>query len=113
MEAGDFRRAVTELGEEFERLGMQTHLGLLGQFWRAHLGKERPGTWSIDMVVEWLSLLRIDPFADRYPRDGRTRRMPKVRHSEQPRRTGEHHQGRVRVPKTLTGSVPEILAGPG
>jgi hypothetical protein len=64
----DLKQAVTELGEEFERREMRAHLTRLGQFWRSHLVRvSPPDEWGIGMVIEWLCLLRIGPFAQVYP----------------------------------------------
>jgi hypothetical protein len=63
----DIKDAVTVLGEEFERREMRAHLVQLGKFWRSHMVRhDPPGEWGIGMVIEWLCLLRIGPFAQYY-----------------------------------------------
>ena len=64
---------VEVLGHEFERRGMRVQLEALRLYYLA-LKKQlvAPGdslrvAWSGDMTIEWLSLLRIEPYRHQYP----------------------------------------------
>src|SRR4051794_26945097 len=61
-----FDEAIVQLGQEFRRRGMNSHLRLLREFYRARAARRaaglRRGIWDEDLVIEWLCLLRIKPF---------------------------------------------------
>jgi hypothetical protein len=62
--------AVTELGKEFVRRGMNEHRMQLRRFWsrwKSGDHERRKGEWGWELVVEWLCMLRIQPFEKIYP----------------------------------------------
>ena len=63
----DFRSLVIRLSREFAARDMQRHLESLRHFYKQHLKEPiSPKIWTIDLVVEWLALMQIEPFHRTY-----------------------------------------------
>jgi hypothetical protein len=62
----NLKALVVELGHEFKRRGMTKHAALLRGFYREEFQRDRREGWRVDMVLEWLALLRIGPLASFY-----------------------------------------------
>jgi hypothetical protein len=57
------------LAVEFDRRNMLFHLDSLRSFWADPVGAPNPeAQWTHAMVVEWLALFGVAPFACKYPR---------------------------------------------
>jgi hypothetical protein len=74
MDRQTLLQLVELLGREFEHRGMKNHLENLRVYYvavRAKLdhGRDRAVrvSWTEEMTVEWLALLRVVPYRDRYP----------------------------------------------
>jgi len=53
---------VVRLGHELGRLGLQSHLEHLRDYYRARMRRvKRPPLWDDEMVLGWLRILRIPP----------------------------------------------------
>ena len=69
----NFDAAVTQLGKEFGRRGMRDHLQSLRLFWESWKkggNNNRPARrheWNWENVIQWLCMLRIEPFERVYP----------------------------------------------
>src|SRR3954471_23271745 len=66
MAGFDLKALVVQLGNEFKRRGMTKHAALLRGFYRTEFQRPHRDGWSVDIVLEWLALLRIGPFATIY-----------------------------------------------
>jgi hypothetical protein len=59
----DFDTLIAQLGREFHRRGMASHVQSLRGLWLARRARPRPGPreWTEDFALEWLALLRVPP----------------------------------------------------
>jgi hypothetical protein len=94
MERRDLLELVEILGRELERLGMSRQVETLRLYYLAlvrRLDREHAVdvSWSEERTIDWLGILRLPPYADRYPvRDdafrcpctARTDRAPDLSH---------------------------------
>jgi hypothetical protein len=69
------------LGREFDRRGMRNHVEHLRLYYLAvRAGLHRRGTvqihWSEQMVIDWMGLLRLAPYHDRFELRARGYRCP-------------------------------------
>ena len=74
METRELLNMVRQLGREYRKRGMSTHLPALRVYWLAlqHELTQRQRhqldvSYSEDLVTEWFKLLRLEPFASAYP----------------------------------------------
>ena len=79
----DFIALLVQLGHEFKRRGMRSHVESLRQFYVRVLAPERTlrsmrhSPWGVALVLEWLFTFRIPPFDQRYPQLSGTAICPK------------------------------------
>jgi hypothetical protein len=69
------------LGREFDRRGMRSHVENLRLYYLAvRAGLHRRGTvqihWSEGLLVDWMGLLRLAPYQDRFPARAADYRCP-------------------------------------
>ena len=75
----DLDAAIVQLGQEFRRRGMTSHLQDLRSLWRRRNPAQGRRARGFDegLVVEWLCLLRMPPFENVYPVQARGDPCPK------------------------------------